>query len=118
MNGIKIVLLGGFSVLFVYFFKNIDTNRAHAGRKVLALLFFVFAVVSIMSPELFDSLAHDLGIGRGTDLLLYGLTLAFLFAFSSLYLQLRKQNQAIITLARKIALLEAAQPVQKRNKNR
>lgn len=50
--------------------------------------------------------AKYLGVGRGADLLLYFLTLSFLFMVISVYLTFIEQQEKIVKLARKIALLE------------
>jgi hypothetical protein len=51
--------------------------------------------------------AHVAGVGRGVDLLLYGLVLAFVFVVTNIYLKFKDYEQRINKLARSIALAEA-----------
>ena len=51
--------------------------RHQAARRLTTLLFVLFAVVAITVPGLVTRVAHVLGVGRGTDLLLYALVIAF-----------------------------------------
>ena len=46
--------------------------RTQAVRRLGMLVFAGFAVWSILSPGVWTTLAHAVGIGRGTDLILYG----------------------------------------------
>ncbi len=76
-------------------------------RRLLMALFVLVAILSILFPQWLTWVANLIGIGRGTDLLLYALVIAF-FAF--VYAQ-RRHNLAaqrqVTLLARRVALLEA-----------
>lgn len=81
--------------------------RAQAIRRVGLLTFTALAVFSILSPGVWTRAAHLLGVGRGTDLILYGLVLAFLSSTVTSYLRFRDLEYRYTKLARRIALDES-----------
>ena len=52
-------------------------------------------------------LAHALGIGRGADLLLYGLTVVVIFMLLNTYVKDKEEQRRFAILSRKVAILEA-----------
>jgi hypothetical protein len=58
-------------------------------------------------PNWTTSIAHRLGISRGTDLLLYLLVLTVLYGFLLIYLKLRRVRRELTLLVREIAIREA-----------
>ena len=52
--------------------------RHMAARRLVTLAFVAFAVFNITFPWVMSSIAHRMGVGRGTDFLLYALVIAFL----------------------------------------
>ena len=86
-------------------------NAKHqAIRRLAAVAFFVFAAISILVPDLVTSVARFLGIGRGTDLVLYALVMGFAFVTVSTYVRFREQELRYSRLARTIALQNAVRP--------
>ena len=61
----------------------------------------------IWRPDHATALAHWIGIGRGADLVFYVWVLVSFAVALMLYLGLRKQQAAITSVARAIALFEA-----------
>ena len=84
--------------------------RHQAARRLTTLLFVLFAVVAITVPGLVTRVAHVLGVGRGTDLLLYALVIAFLAQVLSSFRRDAARERQITQLARRIALSEAPEP--------
>jgi hypothetical protein len=90
--------------------------RASAGvahlaiRRVLLLVFALVAMVSILAPGWVTRLANLVGVGRGTDLLLYGLIVAFLGYTATSYRRFRQIERRLTELTRQIALDEAPPP--------
>lgn len=70
--GIKIVLLVAVAFGLVYV-SRLRGARNLAMRRILAVLFAVGAALAIIFPNLISAAARFLGVGRGTDLLLYAL---------------------------------------------
>jgi hypothetical protein len=104
---IKILLVVILLAVVMYFLQNRNTTRLRAGFKLAFLAFTVFAVAAILRPDLVTAAAHFVGVGRGTDLLLYGFVLAFVFFVISIYLKFKDYEQRITKLARHIAIAEA-----------
>lgn len=84
-----------------------QTYAARAWKKIALCLLAVAMVIAVLFPELTNEIAHLVGIGRGADLLLYGLTLAFIAYVLNNYLHQQREKDTIFRLARKVALLEA-----------
>ena len=77
-------------------------------REQPVLVGFVAAsVVAILIPDSLTSLAHLLGVGRGTDLLLYVLVQVVLFQMFNTYAKDKQNQRQVVHLARRIAILEA-----------
>ena len=65
------------------------------------------AGIAVAAPDLTVTLARALGIGRGTDLLLYLAVLVMMVGFSATYLRLRDLRREITVLVRHLAIYEA-----------
>jgi hypothetical protein len=105
---ILLVLAVGYGVLALI---RGGANAKHqAIRRVVGLAFFVFAAFSIFFPDLLTGLARFLGIGRGTDLVLYGLVVVFMITQATAALKNRQQEINVTRLARHIAVTEAERP--------
>lgn len=86
-------------------------NAKHmAIRRIMVLLFAGTAVLSIFFPSILTYLAQFVGVGRGTDLVLYAFIVAFLVFMSTTHQRFRQTETAITKLSRRIALDEAEQP--------
>lgn len=83
-------------------------DRTKAMRRIAMLVFALFAAYSIVFPMTWTAMARWVGVGRGTDLLLYVLVVAFLAFTMSTYLRFRDMETRYTRLARRIALDEAA----------
>lgn len=104
---IQLLLIAGVVIIGALLMRRTGADSHLAIRRLLMGLFVVAAIVSILFPQWLTWLANLIGVGRGTDLLLYALVLAF-FAF--LYTQHRSNVAAqrkITLLARRLALLSA-----------
>jgi len=84
--------------------------RSQAIRRLGLLLFAGFAVVSILFPAVWNRLAVIVGVGRGTDMVLYALVVAFLSFTVTTYVRFRELETRYTKLARRLALDEAAAP--------
>jgi hypothetical protein len=78
--------------------------RAQAIRRIGLVVFAAFAAVSILFPDVWSRLARMVGVGRGTDLVLYALVVAFLSFTVTTYLRFRDLETNYTRLARRIAL--------------
>lgn len=84
-----------------------QTHATSAYKKIGLILLAIAMVVAVLNPPLFTMAAEWAGIGRGTDLLLYGLTAAFIIYALSQYLRNGAQRDVTFRLAREVALSEA-----------
>lgn len=83
--------------------------RQQALRRVVMVLFILAAASSLLFPQVWTWAANLVGIGRGTDLLLYLMVLIFLGFVASTYRRFRRLEHDTTALARKIAV-EGARP--------
>lgn len=81
-------------------------QRAQALRRIGLLLFATFAVWSILDPAVWTRLAKAVGIGRGADLILYGLVVAFFSFVVTTFKRFREMEIRYTRLARRIAIDE------------
>lgn len=104
---IKVVLIIFIGLVGIGFIKNNSTSKIRASKKIGILLLLLFAVISVIFPSVTDDIAHIAGVGRGADLLLYAVTVTFFAFILNQYIKGKQDEQKLVKLARKIALLEA-----------
>lgn len=110
MVAIQILLIAAVLLLLVFFLRNHGTSRTRASVKIGFVLFLVFGVVAVVDPNATTKLANAVGVGRGTDLLVYLLVVAFAFAMINTYLRFRDWELRQARLARAVALRDAEPP--------
>lgn len=103
---IKVILLVSITAIALVGLRAPRGARHLALRRIGLLAFVLFAAASVLFPAVWNALANAVGVGRGTDLLLYGLILAFLGYMATSYLRFRGLEAQITLLARRIALDE------------
>jgi hypothetical protein len=97
--GVSLVLIRG------------GSNAKHmAIRRIMVLLFAVAAVLSIFFPTVLSRLATIVGVGRGTDLMLYAFIVSFLVYMSTTHQRFHSMEMTLTKLSRRIALDEAGRP--------
>ena len=84
--------------------------RTQAVRRLGLLFFAAFAVWSILVPSVWNSIAKVVGVGRGTDMVLYALVVAFLSFTVTTYMRFREFETRYTKMARRLALDEAGPP--------
>ncbi|MHB8273162.1 MAG: DUF2304 family protein [Dermatophilaceae bacterium] len=84
--------------------------RTQAVRRLGLMLFAALAVWSILFPTVWNQIARLVGVGRGTDMVLYALVVAFLSFTLTTYLRFREFEARYTKLARRVALDEAGPP--------
>lgn len=90
------------------------SNARHlAIRRILLLIFAAAAVFSIFFPAVLSSAAEFLGIGRGTDLVLYATIICFFVYMATTYQRFRSMEISITKLSRRLALDEAEHPTER-----
>ena len=104
---IQILLVVGLVLTAVYLVRSTPSASHQAIRRILVILAVLIGVVTVIWPGLLSGIAHILGVGRGADLLLYGLVVAFLVESVSNYKRSVTQARTTSALARELALTEA-----------
>lgn len=84
--------------------------RHQAVRRLGLILFAALAVWSILFPSVWNEFARLVGVGRGTDMVLYALVVAFLSFTLTTYLRFRDLETRYTTLARRLALDQVGPP--------
>ncbi len=107
---IKTVLMLGIAGAALVMLRGYSGARHQAIRRLLLLAFTLAAAASLLVPQLWTEAAGLLGVGRGTDLLLYLTILAFLGFIATSYLRFRDMQRQITALTRRLALDEALPP--------
>lgn len=110
---IQILLIIAALVIVIYALGQRDTHSGRAWKKIALVLLAVAMVVAVLFPERTNDFAHLLGVGRGADLLLYLLVVAFIFYALNNYLHQQARRDEMYRLARKIAVLEAKERYRK-----
>lgn len=107
--GIKIVLL--LAVVFgLIYVSRLQGARNLALRRILAFLFAVGAALAIIFPNLISSLAQLLGVGRGTDLLLYALVVVVVATWLVQWRYNIAVQARLTELTRALALAQPSEP--------
>ncbi len=104
---IKLLLLVAIAAVFVLGLRAPSGARHLALRRVTVVVAALVATLSVVFPDAWNAIAEFVGVGRGTDLLLYGLIVAFLLYMVTTYRRFRDMEQQITLLARRIAVDEA-----------
>jgi small membrane protein len=107
---IQYILILATVLLVIFFLRHHGTTRAGALVKLGFALFLAFGVVAVIAPTAVSRLASLVGVGRGTDLVLYALVVAFGFATINTYLRFKELELRYARLARAVALRSAESP--------
>lgn len=103
---IQVLLIIAILAIFVRFLASGNSVKTQAWKKILLVGFTLIAIVCVLWPDMLNKTAHFLGVGRGADLLLYGLIVAFIFVQLNNYLKAKDEKKKLVALARKVAILE------------
>lgn len=112
---IQILLIAVLLLIIISFVRSRKTSKTKAYKKILLILFVISAIFFVLLPALTTDLAKLLGIGRGADLLLYGLTVAVIFVILNNYIKDREEEKRIVLLSRKVAIIEALSRIPKKS---
>lgn len=104
---IQVILISAAMGILVLLLRSRASARTRAWKKLIVVALTALAVASILQPQLTQEAANLVGVGRGTDLLLYLLTAVFLYVALGFYLRFRDVERQLTILARRLALDEA-----------
>jgi hypothetical protein len=95
-------IFAGLTIACLFYFLIITRNAAY--QRVFIALFFGIGLLFICNPDMTNTLAHSLGIGRGVDFILYLSTLFLFFICFNLYLRFKVYDQKLTRITRELAL--------------
>ncbi len=104
---IQLVLLAAIAAVSLLLGRSTSNARHMAFRRLFLLLFVVGAGAAILFPHLLTRIANLLGVGRGTDLLLYVLVVAFIGSLAMASRRATELGRRLTAVTRELALLEA-----------
>lgn len=104
---IQIILILTVLLSILVILSNRNSYKGRAWKKISLVLLATLMTVAVLWPESTTYIANLVGVGRGADLLLYAIVVAFILYALNNYLQSQDQRDATYRLARKVAILEA-----------
>lgn len=110
MNVIQVLLVIAVLMVLVYFLRSRGTAKSSALFKLFFVAFGVFGIYAVLRPEDLTWIAQQIGVQRGTDLMLYALIVTFAFTTLGTYIRFREAELRYTRLARAIALQNADKP--------
>lgn len=105
---IQVILLVAIGWVAVVLNRSTADARHQAIRRLLLVAFIIAAAVSVLFPSILSRLANLIGVGRGADLLLYGLVIAFLSFIATSFRRMSRMQSQLTALARELTLARAA----------
>ena len=111
---IKFLLLAGIAAFGILAFRGGQGAIHRAFWRLGGLGVIVAAALSVLFPDSLTSIANVVGVGRGTDLLLYVLVVAFMLVVVILFRRTSELEQRYTELVRKIAIDEARRDEERR----
>jgi hypothetical protein len=101
-----VLVLAVLTIMYV-FVRRSHAIYVQASKRIALVLFALANVYAVMRPDDLTAIARMLGVGRGTDLVLYALVVAFMAGMFSMYQRFRVVDRRYTELARTVAIREA-----------
>lgn len=107
---VQLLLLLAILAVLLILVRRGHTVRIRAFKRLAFVALLVATVYAILRPRDVTWVANRIGVGRGTDLVLYCLAMAF-FAFAvNTYVRFRNLEKRFAELVRAVALQNAQRP--------
>lgn len=104
---IQLILLAAIVGVALTLNRSTADARHQAIRRILLMLFVAGAAASVLFPQILSRVANLIGVGRGADLLLYALVIAFLSFMGTSFRRMNQLQSRITVLARELTLAQA-----------
>lgn len=104
---IKLLLIAGLAAATYLLLHGRPSALGLLLRRSLMLGAILLGVLGVIFPGAVTAVANAVGVGRGTDLIVYALCVTFLFVTIAQNLRITELRDRTVELARKQALLEA-----------
>lgn len=103
---IKILLVLGIVGAVLLALRSFGSATYLAARRLGLVVFGAAGVGAVIFPGAVTRVAHSVGVGRGTDLVLYISIIGSLFAFVGLHQRVHHLEERVVLLTRALALRE------------
>ena len=100
---IKLILVAALLIFFIY---SVKQRKKFLFVSSLISIFSIFGIFLVIFPEISNTIANALGVGRGADLLLYFFVVGGVIVVFNLHLKNRVLMDKHTKLVRHIAILE------------
>lgn len=110
MSVIKAILVVAIVAAALWALRHRENVGLRAGGRLLLFAVGALAIVSVAVPDITQKAADAVGVQRGTDLVLYGLIITFVFTSAGLYFRQRDLEYRFATLTRALAIHQAVEP--------
>jgi len=104
MKLIQFVLIPALIVLLLLYWKYV---RSRTLNRILLLISVLAGIYFVLFPDVTTHLANLVGVGRGTDLVMYVAIVAFSFGYILMYSKLKQQEKTITAIVRDMAIQQA-----------
>lgn len=104
---VQIILVLAAVGALAYFVRRQHGIRIRASKRIAFFVFIAVNIYAVLLPDHTTWIARQLGIGRGTDLVVYLLVVAFVFGMINTFLRQREISEHLTNLARAAAIREA-----------
>lgn len=106
---IQMLLIAGILGITAWLFIKRGAKQL-AVRRMLIILFALFAVATVLFPTILTKVAQFVGVGRGADLLLYATVVVLLGVIALQEARAKNSEKRTTYLARRLAIDEATPP--------
>jgi small membrane protein len=100
------ILIAVIALIVSYSLLRFKKNEISGRRLVVWLAFWLAAAVVVAWPELTVKVANFVGIGRGSDLVMYGSVMFLFYALFRLLIRIERLEKNLTKLVRQTALEE------------
>lgn len=105
---IRLLLIAAVVGISLVLFRGRGSAQQLALRRLAGAAFAVSWILAVIFPDVVTWIATAVGVGRGTDLLLYILVVAVALLAVSLYQRLFRLEERLAAVVRELAMRDAA----------
>jgi hypothetical protein len=102
---IRLILLIGVAIVVLIPLYGKKTESIRALEKLAFVALIVAGLFFLASPEFTTTIANLIDVGRGTDLMVYMLTVVVMYMAASFYIEVKRSASREATLVQELAIL-------------
>jgi small membrane protein len=102
---VKLLLIASVLALLAWLMRARPSHHRLALTRMASVVFACLWIVAVITPDSVTTVANLIGVGRGTDLVLYVLVVVFAFTTVGQYQRLRQLEDRLAELTRSQAIL-------------